>query len=140
MHLWARRKSGTSNLYIADLVLMPVDECFTRLSFERHVTASYEPFEVYYDESRYLSRGRSEIISYLRTFEYNTPGKIPEINGPGLWLEPDVDNRLYFLLVGTDLSASGSPISADPGAAIRQFTSITMGGNLIPRSLGLREG
>jgi hypothetical protein len=140
--LWVRRKSGTSEFYFADLVLMPVDECFVTVTLENYLgTTGLTGNNIVYDQTRHLSRGRDDIAGYSDIGGF--AGRTPEIRGQGIWLEPGKNNRLYMLYEAVK-NGSGtprlSPISSDPSSASgRSETYAGVSGNIVPRSLGLRD-
>lgn len=147
INLYAKRltATGTPTLYFADLILMPIEDGLVEINFEDAAVAngsSYFITDVYYDSTRYLSRGRATEIAG----SIDGGGALEvagQIKGPALTLTPGVTNRLYFLFTSSDQGVTPtigrSSIVSDPGGgAGRGINTVTVSANIVPRSIGPR--
>ncbi len=120
--LSAERTAGAGSLYVADLIMMPLDEAlFAVDGLNGTVTG---PMIV--DDTGYFAHGRPDIVAtQVEATTLNT-NFIPQPIGQELTLLPKINNRIYYL--GVDPS-KGSPIAMDTKIRI----------NLIPRWSGVRD-
>jgi len=93
IRLHASRPIAAGVLYIADLLLIPIDEPSILIN-----AATINTHAVIYDTTGYFSRGTTE-GNALQTV--NSAGVIlnngfVSLSGPDLYLEPQKNNRLYF--------------------------------------------
>lgn len=142
IRLQVRRKSGTSEFYFADITLIPIDECALKISLEQYVNASYTATQITYDNTGYFTRGQDDPIGYDKNLSIGAPGKAAELAGVDILLEPNTDNRLYFFFTGNQAGSTVigvAPISTHVSLTNKAVTGVTVEGNLVPRSLGLRD-
>lgn len=146
IELWAKRitATGTPLLYLADLILLPIEDGLTEINFEDAATANGSSFfltEVFYDSTRYLSRGRNTEIA--GSFNSGVVETVAQLKGAPITLRPGITNRLYFLVTSSDAGATPtlgrSSIVSDPGGgAGRSINVMTVSANIVPRSIGPR--
>lgn len=93
IQIWARRATGAGELYIADLVLMPIDENYIIIS-GGFLTNDYD---MVYDSTRYYQHGRSN--DYAASMQKNTAALIGlgEQQGGLIKLRPGRVNRIYTI-------------------------------------------
>lgn len=131
IQLWGARTTGTSTLYIQDLILMPVDE--------PNITLDYINFPGtflgvgIYDNTGYLLHGQTG----------DTPGAGPELRGSEFTLRPGVKNRLYFFYNSYaypgSVVARKSSIVSDPNTGSEVEVRIRVKMNIVPRWRGVRD-
>ncbi|MBZ0281034.1 MAG: hypothetical protein K8L97_09850 [Anaerolineae bacterium] len=142
IRLQVRRKSGVGEFYFADITLIPIDECAVKLSLEQYVNASYTATQIFYDNTGYFTRGQDDPVAYDKNLAVGAPGKAAELAGADILLEPNTDNRLYCFFTGNVAGSSTigvSPISTHVSITDKAVAGVTVRGNLVPRSLGLRD-
>lgn len=150
VNLRARRAAGTTaELYVSDLILMPVDEPSVFISFEQ------EPFDVpitqlpsvILDGTGYMSRQPSGAF-YCAYYDSSTgeiiPARLPEIRSAGFTLEPGVKNRIYFLFTSDNdgvvpPTLQRSSIVRDPNTGSESAISCLVDIDIIPRWYGVRD-
>lgn len=102
--LQAARTSGACDLYVADLVLIPVDECSIHLSTDSSGFLG-STGALIYDNTGYMMHGRlDDYASYWRyVWNDNVPSETDpvDLRGGRFMLQPGVNNRLHFLRVDT---------------------------------------
>lgn len=128
--LAAARTSGTPELYVADLVLIPIDECSIGL---KPTSAGFlgAVNTLIYDNTGYFQHGYpGDYAMYWRYFSAGgeTPAEdeVAEIQGGQLMLLPGVNNRLHFLY-------------ADVAQSIVKQTGNRVYLNAVPRWRGIRD-
>lgn len=143
IELYAKRitATGSPTLYLSDLILMPIEDGLTEISFDDVATANGSGFvlvDVYYDSTRYLSRGRNTEVAM------DSSGfVVAQVKGQPITLRPGITNRLHFLITSSDEAVTPtlgrSSIVSDPGGgAGRSVNVITVSANIVPRSVGAR--
>lgn len=129
--LQALRSAGAANLYVRDLLLMPIDEGF--LNFEQGtplVTGSYAGSSFLVDSTGYLSRGKPGTVAMLDDTTNVSGGSgminIGQLSGSDLILQPGVDNNLFFAIHNENF------YTAVP-ATLKAYV------NIVPRWMGVRD-
>ncbi len=138
--------TGTPTLYIADLVLMPIEDGQCMFSLEDAASflgAGYNPDWLYLDSTGYLSRGRSTVVGES-VGSGGAVSYVAAISGEPLTLIPGVNNRLYFLFTSNAPSAAvtlgRSSLVVDAAVlGTRGVNVIAISGNIVPRSIGVRD-
>lgn len=100
--LWAARVAGTTaNLYVADLILIPIDECAASISMDNGIGGS-SAGNVFMDTTGYFSRCQDDYVTGRVHYQSATTNasaiKVTNPGGQGIYLEPNKDNRIYCLL------------------------------------------
>jgi len=118
----ADRTSGTSSLFISDLILMPFDESFCfidGLQGSRPILDNTGYFGHGLDEhvGGYFPNGIATIYNFINSLQ---------LVGQSLTLVPGVSNRIYYLAMN---SAKGSPIGMNSTIRV----------NLVTRWSGIRD-
>lgn len=89
--LLTRRSSGSAKVYVADIILMPIDEGF--IDIQPIVANTFAWF--LYDNTGYVLHAKPETISQL--FGTDSDSTPTEMQGAPIYLTPQVDNHLFFL-------------------------------------------
>lgn len=132
--LYAQRTTtaGSAVLNVVDVVLMPIDEGFVQIKGDYYTNPAQQPYQAIYDNTGYFSHGKPEdVFSFhgvpaASNEEYSPLG---EPLGSQIMLDPNVDNRLYFL----SLSRGSDPASSKASAKHDVFI------NIVPRWSGVRD-
>jgi hypothetical protein len=124
--IYARRTTGVSTLRFADMVLMPIDDGFARITANFDTAKSSD---VIIDNTGYMAHGKpGDYAVPFPSGGTNVQYGVAEVAGQPLVLQPRKTNRIYFIRTLADV-ATGAP--APNGFAVR--------GNLIPRWVGIRS-
>lgn len=123
--LFAARTSGTPVLYVADLILIPIDECAINIKADDADTLS-SGFAFIHDNTGYYSHGRPGLMTRRNGSTNGQPNTQPR--GQEITLKANETNRLHFFL--TDVSASLIYSEIRP--------TITVKVNIVPRWAGYR--
>lgn len=118
--LSASRTSGAADLYVSDLILIPIDECAAGLntgSVNLFSTGSF----IHFDTTGYFQHGQSGGIGIQPSLD--SIG----LTGQPIYLEPRVDNQLFFFCYD----------AATPQASIDGDYSVYI--NIVPRWAGIRD-
>lgn len=133
LRLTATRNTGSAQLNVVDLVMLPLDEACIHIV---NPNTNYSPLQshILYDNTGYVAHGEPDGVAMLYMDEAASAGLFApvdlEVRGPELHLMPGVDNRLYFF--GADEVASGN--SSKPWE-----DEFTVRVNIIPRWRGIRD-
>lgn len=126
--VWSARLSGTPELYISDLVLIPIDECAMQLNTP--LTTIDSGVNVIFDNTGYMAHGAPgdfAISTFPSGTNFAAKGDTVEQRGTGITLLPQVNNRLYFLEVDNTLKRAKVQFNFDVGL------------NIIPCWSGIRD-
>lgn len=145
VRLRASRSGATAELYVADLVLIPIDEAAAYISYESLVTqlgSAYSLQASYLDTTRHMARGLEDIYCAGYTTGSGL-SQAPEISTAQFYLRPGVTNRIYILSTSDAISASPptakrSAIVANVGGGGAAMDKITVAVDIIPRYYGVR--
>lgn len=126
LQIQAERTSGACSLYIADLILMPMDEFFCYVEGNGYPIIDNTGYFGHGVESHVGGYGTSNILfpDGFHNVELFTDSMQPVGQLP--MLEPGVNNRLYYLAMS---SAKGSPIAMNTNIKV----------NIVPRWSGVRD-
>ena len=125
---------STRSLEFLDVVLMPIDECFAQVFTGVFSNVS---LGVVIDNTGYTGHGQPETKSIFGQDQGATTDSIEdgvELRGNDLYLEPGINNRLYFMGQRVDGSA-GNTFSAPDSTANDLKVHI----NIVPRWAGIRD-
>ena len=89
--LFALRSTGTSILYLNDIIFIPVDEGSIGADFGDSTGTS----AFIYDETGYFTHGTPDIVA-----RFGLPGgtiRAAKMSGSGIQLTPNIDNKLYII-------------------------------------------
>lgn len=128
LNLLADRTTGAGNLYVSDLILMPIDEGAVKLIAGAAVSGSGTQLSAWmYDNTGYFTHGIPEPFgthaSYVVADGRTSTGDLFEISGSDLFLTPGVMNRLTFL---ASIDTTKRSYAFDPSASIVRV-------NIVPR-------
>lgn len=126
IELLVARTGGATNMYVADLIMIPIDETGIELALPSLSSA----YDILYDNTGYITHGVPEsgaiLVADSGTAVPNAQGTAIEIIGQDLTLQPGVDNTIGILLVGTNL--------------LSQIDwTVDFGLSLVPRWRGVRD-
>lgn len=130
--LQASRASGVATLDLLDLFLLPKDEGAFILNNDSGLGMS----DFVSDTTGYLSRGRPQFAGYLVDKDsinggYDAAPYQANTQGTPLTLDPQVNNRLYFVTGVVDTATNNLESRPDEVTDIRV--------NIVPRWSGLRD-
>lgn len=124
----ASRTSGTAQLQIADLFLLPIDECSLLLDAQG-ITVAGVGRSTILDNTGYFAHGGLDEIGRVLS-STDTRVTVTSVQGRDITLQPGVNNRLHFIVF------QASPKQSDLRAANRNM-DIRL--NIIPRWRGIRD-
>lgn len=125
LRLYAERTTGAADLYISDLILIPIDEA--AYSITSGVSSGVGTGNAFVmDGTRYHTHGRPEEMVITGGAAPPTTPFPAILAGQAITLEPKVDNHLHFLMA---LNLLNSPIDLE-------FTPRI---NIVPRWSGIRD-
>lgn len=145
IRLRARRTGGVGQLYVADLVLMPIDEMAAKISNARQAIAlgaGYDIDRFAIDSTGLFLNGQAD--TFGASYKVFAPKVRPEISGQyQLTLLPKINNRLYFLYTGATVASLPLEDNLcgihDPTAGGNSQNGIAVAGNIVPRWSGIRD-
>lgn len=125
IRLYARRVVAAGVLYVADLLLIPIDEASVIISALANTAES-----LVYDTTGYFRRGSSEGYAMRTTQIAGTTktNSIASLAGDDLFLMPKTNNRLYFF-----------GYSATNESHIPAADAFDVYVNIVPRWSGIRD-
>ena len=132
--LQASRTAGAGNLYVCDVIFIPIDEGAIKLIGSAALTGSDTVQSSWtYDNTGYYTHGMPDPMA-ARTIHSNSSdtdliSDFMEFSGAPLYLTPKVNNRLIFLMY-VDSTKRSYPF--DPPTPLVKV-------NLIPRWVGMRD-
>lgn len=127
IQLFARAASATPDLYVSDLMLVPIDECAGQIVITPGTTSN-----LILDNTGYFMRGLDDPfaarIHYDNATTFASTNKHIEFQGQPITLMPGVDNRIHtFVFDGTNLSLP----------SVTNVAAIYV--DIVPRWSGLRD-
>lgn len=135
LNIQASRTSGAGNLYMSDMIFIPMDEGMIEMVSAIAVgSGSTVLYSWHYDNTGYFMHGTPGEYATIDFYSTATPGHnmeadIPEFSGSPIYLTPKVQNRLVFLMY---VKSTNRSIYNDPSAS-------TVRVNIVPRWIGYRD-
>jgi hypothetical protein len=132
--LYAQRTTGTGAavLNIVDVILLPIEEGLVQITPNYYDSVAAHPLQHIYDNTGYFLHGKPDDIATVHGVpgaSNNEYSPLVEPRGGQIMLEPNVNNRLYFL----SMTRGSDPPSA--GGQYKHDVFI----NLVPRWSGVRD-
>lgn len=135
--LQAARNSGAGSLYVGDLIFFPIEEGAIKIA-STSVIGSSSTLAIgwVYDNTGYFTHGTPGDYATIGQYGYASPfvgsnkeRDVPESAGGNIYLTPNVNNRLWFLIY---VDSTKRSFITDP-------TSYVVRVNIVPRWQGLRS-